>query len=121
MIRSAQARARAGAAPHVRRHCASLRARCRSGARTWRGRWWSGLRQLARTPSRPSASSAGSTTARSRTLGCTAPRSNRWSMAAIRTRVTEGKIAALLFHKPYDRRSAGVEAGEQALIDRNAA
>jgi len=35
--------------------------------------------------------------------------------------VTEGKIAAFLFHKPYDKRSSRLKPASRQLIDKNAA
>ncbi len=35
--------------------------------------------------------------------------------------VTEGKVAAFLFHKPYDKRSSALKPASRQLIDKNAA
>ena len=35
--------------------------------------------------------------------------------------VTEGKVAALLFHKPYDKRTRPLKSASRQLIDKNAA
>jgi uncharacterized protein YjiS (DUF1127 family) len=35
--------------------------------------------------------------------------------------VTEGKVAAFLFHKPYDRRTSALKPASRQLIDKNAA